>query len=65
MGHHDAIVSLTKEVKQWLQKCNDAMTSEYPHFECDIGPYELTLAKIEDGGNVMTDGCNLVQKTNR
>ena len=41
------------------------MTTEDPHFECDIEPDGLTLAKIANGGNVMTDGCNLAQKTNR
>ena len=41
------------------------MTTEYPHFECDIEPDELTLAKLDWGGNVMTDGYNLAQKTNR
>ena len=41
------------------------MTTEYPYFECDIEPDGFTLAKIADGVNVMTDGCNLAQKTNR
>ena len=41
------------------------MTTEYSYFECDIEPDELTLAELADGGNVITDGCNLVQKTNR
>ena len=41
------------------------MTTEYSHFECDIEPDGLTFAKLADGRNVMTDGCNLDQKTNK
>ena len=32
------------------------MNTEYPHFEYDIEPDGLTLAKRADGGNIMTDG---------
>ena len=35
VGHHYAIVSFIRE-KKWLKKCKDVMTTEYPHFECDI-----------------------------
>ena len=41
------------------------MTMEYPYFECDIEPDGLTLAKLANGRNFMTDGCNLDKKTNR
>ena len=41
------------------------MTAKYPHFKCDIEPDGLTLVKLDNGGNVMTDGCNYDQKTNR
>ena len=41
------------------------MTTEYSYFECDFEPDELTLAELADGGNVITDVCNLAQKTNR
>ena len=39
------------------------MTTEYPHFEYDIEIDGLTLAKLADGGNFMTDGYNSAQKT--
>ena len=38
------------------------MITDYPHFECDIEPDRLTLAKLSDGGNVITDGCNSAKK---
>ena len=65
MGQHDAIVLFVEEKKLWLQKFKDVITTEYPYFECDIEPDGSTLAKLADGGNVVTDGCNLAQKTNR
>ena len=34
------------------------MTTEYPHFECDIKTSGLTLAKLSDEGNVMTEKFN-------
>ena len=51
--------------KSWLQKWKDVMATEYPNFECGIEPDVLTLAKLADGVNVMTDGCNSTQKKNR
>ena len=51
--------------KQWLQKWKDLMTTEYSYFECDIEPNELTISKIAYGVNVIIDGCNSAQKTNR
>ena len=41
------------------------MTTEYSYFECDIEPNELTISKIAYGVNVIIDGCNSAQKTNR
>ena len=41
------------------------MTTEYSYFECDIEPDELTLAELAYGGNVITNGWNSAQKTNR
>ena len=41
------------------------MNTEYSYFECDIEPDESTLAELAYGGNVITDGYNLAQKTNR
>ena len=61
MGQHDAIVLFIEE-KKWLQKWEYVMTTEYSYFECDIEPDELTFPKIAYGGNVITDGCNYVQK---
>ena len=32
------------------------MATEYPNFECGIEPDVLTLAKLANGGNFITDG---------
>ena len=45
-----------QEEKLGLQKWKDVMTMEYPHFECDIEPYGLTIATLANGKNVMIDG---------
>ena len=39
------------------------MTTQYPHFECDIEPDGFTIAKLADGRNVMMDRFNYFQKT--
>ena len=40
------------------------LTRDYPDYEHNINPNGLTLAKLGDGGNVMTDGCNTARKFN-
>ena len=62
---HDAIISFMDEKKEWLQKWQDVMTRDYDGVEHDIDPEGLDLAKLGEGGNVMTDGCNGARKFNR
>ena len=40
------------------------LTRDYPDYEHNINPNGLTLAKLGDGGNAMTDGCNTARKFN-
>lgn len=53
------------EKKEWLQKWQDVMTRDYDGVEHDIDPKGLDRAKLGEGGNVMTDGCNGARKFNR
>ena len=47
------------------QKWQDVMTRDYDGVEHDIDPEGLDLAKLREGGNAMTDGCNGARKFNR
>ena len=48
-----------------VEKWQEAMERDYVGVEHDIDPEGLDLAKLGEGGNVMTDGCNGARKFNR
>ena len=62
---HDAILEFLEEKKEWLKKWQDKIEQDFEHYEHDINPNGLDLAKLGDGGNVMTDGCNGARLFNR
>ena len=62
---HDSIISFLEEKKEWLKKWQEVMARDYPGAKHDIDPEGLNLAKLAEGGNVMTDGCNGARKFNR
>ena len=63
-SQHDAILTFIEEKKPWLQRWTQVLTRDYPDYEHSINPDGLTLAKLGDGGNSMTDGCNTARKFN-
>ena len=63
-SQHDAILTFIEEKKRWLQRWMQVLTRDYPDYEHNINPDGLTLAKLGDGGNSMTDGCNTARKFN-
>ena len=64
-GTHDAIITFLEEKKEWMQKWQEVLARDFPDYEHNIDHGGINLAKLGNGGNVMTDGCNGARKFNR
>ena len=64
-GIHESIITFLEEKKVWLAKWKAVIERDFPQYKHNINPSELDIAKLADGGLVMTDGCNTARSFNR
>ena len=62
---HNSIINFIEEKKEWLVKWQEVIERDYPDYEHSLDQAGLDITKLQDGGHVVTDGCNTARKFNR
>ena len=55
---HNSIINFIEEKKEWLVKWQEVIERDHPDYEHSLDQAGLDITKLQDGGNVVTDGCN-------